>query len=145
LDRFSTFGLPLHFTEINIVSGDLMPAHIVDLNDFVPDVWPSTPEGEARQAEELTAFYKLLYDCPLIEAVTYWSFTDGGWLNAPAGLMTKDARVKPSYKALYQLIKNEWLTPEQQVTADENSNAEISGFKGDYIAEFDGSKMEFTI
>jgi len=145
LDRFSTFKLPLHFTEINLVSGELMPLHIVDLNDFVPEEWASTPEGEARQAEELAGFYKLLYNCPLVEAVTYWSFSDGGWLNAPAGLMTKEARVKPAYNALYQLIKNEWLTPEQQVETDENGFTEVSGCRGSYTAEFNGGTMEFTI
>jgi len=145
LDRFSKFGLPLHFTEINMVSGDLMPAHIVDLNDFIPEHWPTTPEGEARQAEDITAFYKLLFDCPKIEAVTYWSFSDGGWLNAPAGLVARDGRKKPSYEALYNLIKNEWLTPEQQITTDANGTAEINGFKGTYTAQYPGGSIEFEI
>ena len=145
LTRFSTFGLPLHFTEINMVSGELMPKRIVDLNDFIPDEWPSTPEGEERQARELVDFYKMLYNCPLVEAVTYWSFTDGGWLNAPAGLMTRDARVKPSYEALYQLIKKDWLTPEYTVQTDENGFAEVSGFRGKYEAEFNGGRMGFVI
>jgi hypothetical protein len=53
LDRFSRYGLPIHFTETTILSGQLMPAEIVDLNDYqVPD-WPSTPEGEERQADEI--------------------------------------------------------------------------------------------
>jgi GH35 family endo-1,4-beta-xylanase len=145
LERFSTFGLPLHFTEINMVSGDLMPKHIVDLNDFVVDKWPSTPEGEARQAELLTGFYKKLFDCKLVEAVTYWSFSDGGWLNAPAGLMTREARVKPAYDALYKLIKKDWLTPEFRVKTNENGHAEINGFLGTYIAEFGNDKMEFVL
>jgi len=145
LDRFSKFKLPLHFTEINLVSGDLMPQHIVDLNDFIPDVWKSTPEGEARQAEQIVHFYKLLFDCPLIEAVTYWNFSDGGWLNAPAGLVTKEGKVKPSYDALYNLIKKEWMTPEMQLTTDENGKAEVSGFRGTYKAEYSGGSLEFKI
>ena len=32
LSRFSRFGLPLHFTENTILSGELAPAHIDDLN-----------------------------------------------------------------------------------------------------------------
>jgi len=145
LERFSKFGLPLHFTEINLVSGDLMPEHIVDLNDFVPDEWVSTPEGEARQAEQATEFYKRLYNCPLVEAVTYWSFCDGGWLNAPAGLMTKDARVKPVYDALYQLIKTEWLTSDMKVRTNEKGEAEIKGFRGTYTATYEGGSLEFEI
>jgi len=145
LERFSKFGLPLHFTEINMVSGDLMPPHIVDLNDFIPDVWNTTPEGEARQAEDVASFYKLLFDCPKVEAITYWSFSDGGWLNAPSGLVARDARKKPAYEALYNLIKNEWLTPDQKIITDPKGNAEITGFKGTYTAEYNGGSIEFDI
>ncbi|MCL1806853.1 MAG: endo-1,4-beta-xylanase [Oscillospiraceae bacterium] len=145
LARFEKFGLPLHFTEVNLVSGELMPPEIIDLNDFAPEEWPTTEEGEARQAEELSAFYKLLFNCPLVEAVTYWSFSDGGWLNAPAGLMTRDARVKPAYDALYQLIQKEWRTPETKCFTDENGYAEVSGFRGGYVAEYSGGQMEFHI
>jgi hypothetical protein len=122
-----------------------MPAHIGDLNDFVPDEWVSTPGGEARQAEQAAEFYKWLYSCPLVEAVTYWSFCDGGWLNAPAGLMTKDARVKPVYDALYQLIKKEWLTPDMTVVTNDKGEAEIKGFRGKYVATYDGGSMEFEV
>ena len=145
LDRFSKFGLPLHFTEINMVSGDLMPSHIGDLNDFIPEDWPSTPEGLERQANDVASFYKLLFDCPKIEAITYWSFSDGGWLNAPAGLVTREGNPKPSYDALYNLIKNEWMTPKHHVITDANGYAEISGFKGKYIAEYNGGSMEFSL
>lgn len=43
LERFSVFGLPLHFTENTLLSGHLMPADIVDLNDYQVESWPSTP------------------------------------------------------------------------------------------------------
>ncbi len=41
-DRFARFGIPLHFTETTLLSGDLMPPDIVDLNDYVRVDWPST-------------------------------------------------------------------------------------------------------
>ena len=145
LDRFSRFNLPIHFTEINMVSGDIMPKDIVDLNDYKVGEWPSTPEGEERQASELSGFYKLLFRNPLVKAITYWSFTDGGWLNAPAGLMTKDARVKPAYNALYNLIKKEWQTPEQRLTTDSDGVVEVAGFKGEYEAVFDGGTLGFSV
>ncbi|MCL2222397.1 MAG: endo-1,4-beta-xylanase [Oscillospiraceae bacterium] len=145
LERFSKFGLPLHFTEISLVSGDLMPPHIGDLNDFVPAEWPSTPEGLERQAEQAAEFYSLLFACPLVEAVTYWSFADGGWLNAPAGLVTKEGQRKPAYDTLYDLIHKQWRTPEAKVKTDENGYVEVKGFRGDYVAEFDGGSMEFTL
>lgn len=122
-----------------------MPAHIVDLNDFNPEHWPSTPDGEARQAEQIVEFYERLYKCPLVEAFTYWSYSDGSWLNAPAGLMTKDARVKPSYDALYDLIMNKWRTPELMVKSDENGYVEVTGFRGKYEAIFEGGSLEFEI
>jgi GH35 family endo-1,4-beta-xylanase len=145
LERYSRFGLPLHFTEINLISGDIMPKHIVDLNDFKVDEWPSTPEGEERQATEAAAFYKLLFKSPLVEAITYWTFTDGGWLKAPAGLMTADACVKPVYNALHDLIKGEWHTPEQRLTTDNEGILEVTGFKGEYEAEVDGDSIKFSI
>ncbi|MCL2084874.1 MAG: 1,4-beta-xylanase, partial [Oscillospiraceae bacterium] len=145
LARFGRFGLPLHFTEINLVSGSLMPEHIVDLNDHKAADWPSTPEGERRQAEEAASFYRALFEHPLVEAVTWWDFADGGWLNAPSGLVTAAGAAKPSYQALYDLIKGEWWTRELRVRTDANGMAEVSGFKGSYTAEFDGGSMEFEI
>lgn len=47
LERFSRFGLPLHLTETTLVSGELMPKEIVDLNDHQVDSWPSTPQGRS--------------------------------------------------------------------------------------------------
>ena len=37
LERYSRFGLPIHFTENTLISGELMPPHIVDLNDWQVD------------------------------------------------------------------------------------------------------------
>ena len=90
LGRFARYGLPLHFTETNIVSGHLMPPDIVDLNDYQVDDWPTTPQGEARQAEETVLHYKTLLAHPSVEAITWWDFSDGGWLKAPAGLVRID-------------------------------------------------------
>ena len=64
LDRFARFGLPLHMTETTLLSGDLMPPEIVDLNDYQPETWPSTPEGEERQAEEMVRHYRTLLSHP---------------------------------------------------------------------------------
>ena len=77
LRRFEGFGLPLHFTENTLVSGHLMPPHIVDLNDYQIPEWPTTPEGEARQAREWEEMLRLLFGHPAVEAVTGWDFTDG--------------------------------------------------------------------
>jgi len=138
LRRFEGFGLPLHFTENTLVSGHLMPGHIVDLNDYQVPEWPTTPEGEVRQAREWEEMLRLLFDHPRVEAVTAWDFTDGGWLGAPSGLLAADNRPKPAYRALERLIRDEWRT-ECDVTTDENGCADVCGFKGAYTLS-DGTK-----
>ncbi|HQA78241.1 MAG TPA: endo-1,4-beta-xylanase, partial [Propionicimonas sp.] len=110
VDRFARYGLPLHFTETSLVSGQLMPPEIVDLNDYVVDSWPSTPDGEARQADELVRHYRSLVSHPAVAAITYWGITDrDAWLGAPIGLVRADGTPKPSCTALHELIKNDWL------------------------------------
>jgi GH35 family endo-1,4-beta-xylanase len=131
LERFSHFGLPLHFTENTLISGDLMPKHIADLNDWQVDEWPSTPEGEERQAREMTEFYEVLFACPAVEAITTWSAIDGGWLKAPAGFLRKDNSVKPAYTALMNKIKGEWWTRESLRTGGDGEFT-LEGFRGDY-------------
>ena len=131
LERFSRFGLPIHFTENTLVSGDIMPAHIVDLNDWQVDAWPSTPEGEERQAREISEMYSVLFAHPLVEAITTWDFNDGCWLKAPSGFVHEDNSLKPSYEALRQLIHGAWET-HLSLTADENGQVDFAGFKGDY-------------
>jgi GH35 family endo-1,4-beta-xylanase len=137
LERFSSFGLPIHFTENTLISGEIMPAHIVDLNDWQVDEWPTTPEGEERQAKEIEEMYRILFAHPLVEAITTWDFKDGAWLNAPSGYVRKDGSQKPSYKMLKNLVRNEWWT-NTSVTTDENGFATVSGFKGEYKLSADG-------
>ena len=131
LTRFSRFGLPIHFTENTLISGEIMPAHIVDLNDFQVDSWPSTPEGEARQANEICEMYTILFEHPLIQAITTWDFTDDCWLHAPSGFLHKDNTEKPSYHMLRKLIHEDWST-NVTLQTDENGNLQLEGFKGNY-------------
>ena len=131
LERFSRFGLPIHFTENTLISGELMPPHIVDLNDWQVDEWPSTPEGEVRQAREIKEMYTVLFEHPSIEAITTWDFNDGCWLKAPSGLVRIDGTEKPAYHVLRKLIHEDWETHEKLVT-DENGCITVNGFKGCY-------------
>ena len=133
LDRFARYGKPLHMTETSLVSGHLMPPQIVDLNDYQVDDWPSTPDGEARQADEIAGYYRTLLAQPAVTAVTYWGFTDrDSWLNAPTGLTRADGSHKPAYDALHDLIKGRWWVPPTSVTTDEAGQFDITAFKGDY-------------
>jgi GH35 family endo-1,4-beta-xylanase len=145
LERFSRFGLPLHFTEVTLVSGDIMPKHIGDLNDWQVESWPSTPEGEIRQAEETAVFYETLFAHPLVQSVTWWSFTDGLWLNAPAGLLDLNSDPKPVYRALHDRIKGAWWTDEHTVMSDNQGQVTVTGIRGTYRAVCDGQETIFEI
>jgi GH35 family endo-1,4-beta-xylanase len=144
LDRFSHFGLPLHFTENTLISGEIMPAYIEDLNDWQVGDWPSTPEGEERQAGELTEMYEILFACPAVGAVTTWSAADDGWLNAPGGFLHGDNGVKPVYTALLNKVKGEWWTKEA-LRSDANGELSLEGFRGDYELVCGEEKAAFVL
>ncbi len=141
LGRFSEFGLPLHLSETTLVSGELMPPEIQDLNDFQVPSWPSTPEGEARQADELVRHYRTLVEHPSVRAVTYWGLTDhGAWLGAPSGLVRADGTLKPAYEAIRRLVKDEWWLAPSTIVADDEGRVVINGFAGTYEVVVDGSR-----
>ena len=130
-ERFSRFGLPIHFTENTLVSGDLIPGYIEDLNDWQVETWPSTPEGEERQANEMKEMYTTLFEHPLVEAITTWDFNDGCWLKAPSGFVHEDNSLKPSYHMMKKLIHETWETHEDLIT-DADGYINLKGFKGGY-------------
>jgi len=133
LERFARFGLPLQLTETTLLSGELMPGHIVDLNDYQPESWPSTAEGEARQADEIVRHYRTVVSHPAVESLTYWGLTDhGAWLGAPSGLIRADGSRKPAYDALQALVRGEWWHPETRTTTDADGVVLVRGFAGRY-------------
>lgn len=129
--RFAQLGKPVHFTELTILSGRLKSPDDRDWHFRHPD-WPTTPEGEARQAAEVREFYRLLFSCPAVEAITWWDFVDGDWQGAPAGLVRKDLTPKPAYDALLALIKHDWWTGPLTLRTDAHGQATFRGFLGDY-------------
>ncbi|KQS08957.1 1,4-beta-xylanase [Curtobacterium sp. Leaf183] len=146
VDRFARYGLPIHLTETSLVSGDLMPADVVDLNDHRVPSWPSTPEGEARQADDLVRHYRSLVGHPAVEAVTYWGITDAGaWLGAPIGLVRSDGTPKPSYEALRQLVKEDWWHAPTVSRTDADGRLAVRGFRGEYQATVGDVATPFTV
>ncbi|MBO4748240.1 MAG: endo-1,4-beta-xylanase, partial [Clostridiales bacterium] len=139
LARFERFGLPIHFTENTLISGEIMPAYIEDLNDWQVDEWPSTPEGEERQAREIEEMYRVLFSHPLVKAITTWDYRDGAWLKAPSGFLRLDNSVKPSYTMLKNLVRGEWWT-DVTVRTDADGYAVIDAFKGDYKLSSEGKE-----
>jgi GH35 family endo-1,4-beta-xylanase len=146
LDRFARYGLPLHLSETTLVSGHLMPGEIVDLNDYrIPD-WPTTPEGEARQADEIARYYRMLIGHPAVESITYWGVSDADlWLGAPGGLVRADGSPKPAYAAVAGLIKDEWWLRPTDLRTDSDGRVTVRGFLGDYAVCVGGRSAPFSL
>ena len=145
IERFARYGLPIHFTETTLVSGHLMPPEIEDLNDYQIPEWPSTPEGEERQADELVRHYKTLLSHPSVQAMTYWGFVDGGWLGAPGGFVRTDGTPKPAYEAARSLIKGEWWLPPTTVRTDADGRIRVGGMLGEYAVTAGDRTATFTL
>ena len=145
LERFARYKLPIHFTENTLVSGTIMPPEIVDLNDYQVEEWPTTPDGEARQAEEVVTHYKTLMAHPQVKAITWWGLQDGGWLKAPSGLLRIDRSRKPAYDALAKLVKGQWWLPPTKMMTDENGKVRVEGFAGEYSVSWAGKSKTFEL
>ena len=141
LERFSKFGIPLHFTEATIISGEHRGWE--DLSQQTD--WHTTPEGEERQEREVVDFYSRLFAHPLVEAITWWDFPDGCWRGAPSGLVRKDMAPKPAYESLMRLVKGEWWTPEQTLTTDEQGVVRFRAFLGEYEVAVGAKRERFMV
>jgi hypothetical protein len=122
-----------------------MPPEIVDLNDYQVEEWPTTSEGEERQAQEAIQHYKTLFAHPLVEGITWWDMSDGGWLNAPAGLLRRNGSSKPAYDELLKLIKGEWWVGPTRFVTDETGRIQFTGFLGDYELMYEEKHASFKL
>ena len=146
LERFSKFGLPIHFTENTLTSGHLMPAEIEMINTYSPEHWPTEPRFEERQVRDTEHMTRILFSTPSVEAITTWNFQDrGAWLHAPAGWLRADGSEKPVYTRMKEIIKSEWMTNNLTLVTDENGEAELSGFRGDYEIKTEGACFEVAL
>jgi len=140
-ETYKRFGVPLHFTELTVLSG-----HLKDDDDWHKQRtdWLTTAEGEKSQLDYVENLYRLLFSHPAMEAITWWDFMDGGWQGAPAGLVRKDLTPKPIYERLLQMVKKEWWT---QVSGRTDGNGEyrFRGFLGAYNVKVRDSKASFTV
>ena len=58
--------------------------------------------------------------------------------------LRKDGSVKPVYDAVYNLIRRQWWTDGEAVT-DENGEAVIEGYRGDYVLNICGNEMPLSL
>jgi len=129
-ERFKDLNVPLHFTEVTVLSGDLKTDD--DWDSYHPG-WDTTPEGEALQSEYVPALYTTLFSHPSVQAITWWNLSDlEAWQGAPAGLLRNDMSPKPAYEQLMRLIHKEWWT-NAEATTNEQGEALIRGFYGQYL------------
>ena len=118
-EQYARFGLPLHYTELTVLSGRPKDPNDQDWHTVRTD-WPSTPEGEDDQLRYGEAIYTTLYSHPAVEAITWWDFADHrAWQGAPAGLVRADMSPKPLYERLMELISGEWATHHEAVLGDD--------------------------
>jgi endo-1,4-beta-xylanase len=141
LETYKRFRVPLHFTELTVLSGHLKTDD--DWHKHHQD-WDSTPEGEKDQLEYVEKFYRLLFSHSAVEGITWWDFMDGGWQGAPAGLVRKDLSPKPIYEKLMQMVKGEWWTQTAGRT-DANGEFRFRGFRGIYDVKVQDSYEPFTL
>jgi endo-1,4-beta-xylanase len=129
VDEFSQFGVPIHFTEVTVLSGE----HRASSHGATRATdWKSTAAGESEQADYLVKFYSLLFSHPNVQAITYWDLGDhNAWKGAPAGLLRDDMTPKPAYDRLMRLIHHDWWTT-ADVQCGPDGNAATRAFFGQY-------------
>ena len=140
-ERFAVFNRPIHFTEMTVVSS----TKPMKPGDAQPGEWPTTPEGEAAQADYVEKLYTLLFSHPSVQAITWWDFSDRhAWKNAPAGLVREDMSPKPVYEKLLALIRGKWWT-NAGGKSDAAGTFSTRAFYGDYkitVTAADGRHVE---
>lgn len=122
-ETYARFGRPLDWTEVTVLSGQHGWQR--------PPPWPTTPEGEARQADYVVKLYTVLFSHPAVEAITWWDLMDGAWQGAPAGLLRADLTAKPAYERLRSLVRGRWMTRASLSTGSDGT-ARFRGFLGRY-------------
>jgi GH35 family endo-1,4-beta-xylanase len=114
-ESLSKIGLPLYITEITIPSAGA--------------------DGEALQAEVVRDHYRLWFSAPAMAGITWWNLGDGtavrGENEAKGGLLDEELKPKAAYRALDQLINEQWRTRAQPQT-DASGQARFRGFFGKY-------------
>ena len=86
--------------------------------------------------------YRVAFEHPAVESITYWGIADeGSWLGAPAGLIRLDGTLKPGYEALRRLVKDEWWLSGTPMCTNADGVVAVSGAAGTYRVTGEGSAV----
>ena len=130
VNDLAKYGKPIYISEISVVSGDHRIG--VDGKKIPENSWPSTAEGEKRQADYVDKLYSLLYSNPNVHGITWWDLGDkNSWQSAPRGLLRSDMSPKPAYNLLEQRIRHDWET-DNNCRTDSKGSCDERVFAGDY-------------
>jgi len=140
-ERFARFGVPLHFTEMTIISSPNTWEDTIGKGNE----WLTTPDGEEKQKDDVLQVFTMLFSHPSVEAITWWDLSDqGSYLNAPSGFLRKDMSPKPVYNALMEQIKTHWTTNVRLKTG-ENGIASTRAFRGAYTVRVGDTTTLYTV
>ena len=98
-DRFSIFGKPLHLTELGVpshyrdVGYNTTEGDLYCLRYMYSGLWHEPEWNEGLQADWMEWFYTISYAHPSVEALTWWSFNDPGYVPA-SGMHHRDGTPK---------------------------------------------------
>ena len=123
LDSLEKFGLPIRITEFN------MPGQ---RSRYYSDrSLELTEEEELLKAQNLVDYYRICFAHPAVDGILMWGFWEGAnWIGV-SSLYRRDWSPTPALEAYRELIFGEWNTT-LSVTLDENGNASVKAFYGDY-------------
>jgi endo-1,4-beta-xylanase len=111
IERFFVFNKPIHITELGIPSAnnkDTLSTYEERQRRIpypIDAVWHGTEWTEQAQADWAEQFYTICYSKPQVEAITWWDFTDPGYM-PNGGFLTRDLKPKQSYERLAKLFES---------------------------------------
>lgn len=103
LERFFAFGKPIHITELGVPSTS---AH--RRSPEREKLWRGEEWTPGLQADWVEQFYTICYSKPLIQAVTWWDFSDPAF-TTDGGLLDEKQQPKEAYHRLKKLVEG-WRT-----------------------------------
>lgn len=111
LDRYAKYGIPIWATEYDIEVDD-----------------------EEVSGKFTHDFYTTLFSHPSVEGIVMWGFWDGLHWKNNAPMYRRDWTLKPSGKAIRELLLKTWCT-DANGTTDAQGTFATRGFLGEYVIQ----------